>query len=91
MTGSDVGAAVPGSAMGEEPAPEARSLEGSSLEGPSLEGAVQPSRRGFVARLQGLLRGGRADEETWEEVEEALIAGDVGARLAMEVVARARA
>jgi fused signal recognition particle receptor len=60
-------------------------------EGPTLEAAVQPSRRGFMSRLHGLLRGGRADETTWEEVEEALIAGDVGARLAMDVVVRARA
>jgi fused signal recognition particle receptor len=43
-----------------------------------------------MARLHGLLRGGMADDATWEEVEEALIAGDVGARLAMDVVTRAR-
>jgi fused signal recognition particle receptor len=57
---------------------------------PGLDAAVQPSRRGFMARLHGILRGGAADDATWEEVEEALIAGDVGARLAMDVVARAR-
>jgi fused signal recognition particle receptor len=60
-------------------------------EEPGLEAAIQPSRRGFMARLRGLLRGGAADEATWEAVEEALIAGDVGARLALQVVARARA
>ena len=59
-------------------------------QGPGLDAAVQPSRQGFMARLHGLLRGGAADDATWEEVEEALIAGDVGARLAMEVVVRAR-
>jgi fused signal recognition particle receptor len=52
---------------------------------------VARSRRGFVARLRGLLEGSAVDEATWEEVEETLIAGDVGARLAMEIVARARA
>jgi fused signal recognition particle receptor len=44
-----------------------------------------------MSRLHDLLRGGAADTATWEEVEETLIAGDVGARLAAEVVARARA
>ena len=51
---------------------------------------VQASRRGFMARLHSILRGGRVDDEAWAAVEETLIAGDVGARLAMEVVARAR-
>ena len=49
------------------------------------------SRGGFVARLRGILGLGDPDAATWEEVEETLIAGDVGAALAIEVVERARA
>ena len=43
-----------------------------------------------MARLRGLLVGEAIDPETWDEVEESLIAGDVGAALATEVVDRAR-
>lgn len=51
---------------------------------------VAKSRGGFISRLRGILRLGD-DAETWDEVEETLIAGDVGAALAIEVVERARA
>jgi len=44
-----------------------------------------------MSRLRGLLTGDAISAETWAEVEESLIAGDVGAELAMEVVERARA
>ncbi len=57
---------------------------------PTLGHAMERSRSGFVARLKGLLGRGDADAATWEEVEETLIAGDVGATLALEVVERAR-
>ena len=40
--------------------------------------------------LLALLSRDRLDEQTWEEVEETLIGGDVGAALAIEVVERAR-
>jgi fused signal recognition particle receptor len=43
-----------------------------------------------MSRLRGLLVGDSIDPATWEEVEESLIAGDVGADLATEVVERAR-
>jgi fused signal recognition particle receptor len=42
-----------------------------------------------MERLRGFL-GSEADEASWDDVEETLIAGDVGASLAMEVVERAR-
>jgi len=45
--------------------------------------------RGFVARLRSILGAG-TDEAAWEEVEETLIAADLGARLAIDVVAAAR-
>ena len=56
----------------------------------SLQSGTERSRRGFVGRLRDLLRGAN-DDDTWEEVEETLIAADLGAELTMEVVARARA
>jgi fused signal recognition particle receptor len=59
--------------------------------GATLADGLQASRRGFMARLHDLFRSGTADEATWEAVEETLIAGDVGARLAIDVVTRARA
>ena len=43
-----------------------------------------------MSRLRGLLGGDRVSEETWDEVEETLIAGDVGATLASQVVEHAR-
>jgi fused signal recognition particle receptor len=55
-----------------------------------LNAGVARSRGGFVARLRGLLGLGEPDAATWEEVEETLITGDVGAMLAIEVVARAQ-
>jgi fused signal recognition particle receptor len=55
-----------------------------------LVAGVARSRGGFMARLQGLLGRGDPTAATWEEVEETLIAGDVGAALALEVVERAR-
>jgi fused signal recognition particle receptor len=54
-----------------------------------LSQGLERSRGGFMSRLRGLLRGGPSDAD-WESVEETLIAGDVGASLAMEVVERAR-
>jgi fused signal recognition particle receptor len=56
-----------------------------------LEDGLLRSRGGFMSRLRGLLTGESVSPETWADVEETLIAGDVGASLAMEVVERARA
>ncbi len=58
--------------------------------GPDLRDGVARSRGGFVARLRGIFASGE-DESTWEGIEETLIAGDVGAPLAMRIVERARA
>jgi fused signal recognition particle receptor len=52
---------------------------------------VEKSRRGFGSRLRGLLgAGGAITDETWGEVEETLIAADLGASLAARVVERSR-
>jgi fused signal recognition particle receptor len=56
-----------------------------------LDEGLRRSRGGFMSRLRGLLTGDSVSPETWAEVEESLIAGAVGAALAREVVARARA
>jgi fused signal recognition particle receptor len=54
-----------------------------------LEAGLQRTRSGFMSRLRGLF-GGDGEGVSWDDVEETLIAGDVGARLSMEVVERAR-
>ena len=53
------------------------------------EQGVARTRQGFVGRLRGLL-GGTLDDAAWEEIEETLIAADLGPALAAGVVARAR-
>ena len=55
-----------------------------------LEDGLRRSRGGFMSRLRGLLVGDSIAPETWSDVEESLIAGDIGASLAMDVVERAR-
>ena len=51
-----------------------------------LDAGLARSRGGFMARLRGLLGGDHLPPEAWTDVEEVLIAGDVGAGLAMRVV-----
>jgi fused signal recognition particle receptor len=59
--------------------------------GPAGYGTVlEPSRRGFIARLRERLTGSTTSAAAWEEVEEALIGGDVGPALAMRIVDGAR-
>ena len=55
-----------------------------------LEDGLRRTRGGFMSRLRGLLVGDNIPPETWDDVEESLIAGDVGAELATQVVDRAR-
>jgi fused signal recognition particle receptor len=54
----------------------------------SLEAGLEKTRTGLVNQLRGYL--GNADGPQWDEVEETLIAGDVGAALAIDLVERAR-
>ena len=56
-----------------------------------LQDALAPTRLGFAERVKSLLGSGDLDDDTWEEVEEALISADLGAELAIEVCDRARA
>ncbi len=53
-----------------------------------LEQGLAKSRTGFAARLRGAFGGG--GDADWDEIEETLIAGDVGAALSMDLVERAR-
>ena len=56
-----------------------------------LQDALRPTRQGFAERVRHLLGSGKPDDETWEDVEEALISADLGAEVAVEVCDRARA
>ena len=55
-----------------------------------LDQGLARTRSGVIGRLRSIL-GGPLDDAAWEEVEEALIAADVGAVLAGQIVERARA
>ena len=68
--------------------PDAPTPDAGAEAPPTIESGLRPSR-GFVARLRSILGAG-VDEAAWEEVEETLIAADIGARLAIDVVAAAR-
>jgi fused signal recognition particle receptor len=54
----------------------------------TLDQGLERTRTGFMTQLRGLLGG---DDPQWDEVEETLIAGDVGAALGIDLVERARA
>ena len=52
---------------------------------------LRPRPGGLGARLRSLFGTGRATEQTWEEVEEALIAADFGPEATLDLVDAARA
>jgi len=83
--------AEPEVGLGVEAGPGRPAADPGAIVDGDLVAGVAKSRGGFIARLRGILRLGEDDATTWEEVEETLIAGDVGAALAIEVVERARA
>jgi fused signal recognition particle receptor len=57
----------------------------------NLSAGLEKTRGGFMSRLRGVLGMAGWDAAAWEDVEETLIAGDVGATVATRVVGRARA
>lgn len=61
-----------------------------TLDAPTLDTGLERTRGGFMSRLRGFLGGADASGPSWDDVEETLIAGDVGAALAIELVERAR-
>jgi len=56
----------------------------------ALEVGLERTRGNFMSRLRGFLGTGTGAGPSWDEVEETLIAGDVGAALAIDLVERAR-
>jgi len=56
----------------------------------ALDAGLERTRGNFVSRLRGFLGTGTGEGPSWDEVEETLIAGDVGAALSIELVDRAR-
>ena len=57
----------------------------------ALDAGLLRTRGGFMSRLRGFLGTAESGGPSWDDVEETLIAGDVGATLAIELVERARA
>ena len=55
----------------------------------ALDAGLERTRGGFMSRLRGFL-GSPGEGPSWDDVEETLIAGDVGAALAIDLVERAR-
>ena len=52
--------------------------------------AVAKTRGAWFGHISSLFAGGRLDDETWEELEELLVAADVGAATAQELLGRVR-
>jgi fused signal recognition particle receptor len=75
-------------AWGADWSPERADAARREREREQLEQGLEKSRVGFGARLRSALGvGGGAD---WDEIEETLITGDIGAALSMDLVERAR-
>ena len=75
---------------GEPEGAEPESAEPESAEPATLTDGLARSRSGFVSRLRTFLGVGTAGGPSWDDVEETLIAGDVGGGLAMRIVEKAR-
>ena len=56
----------------------------------ALEHGLERTRGNFISRLRTFLGTGTGEGPSWDDVEETLIAGDVGAALAIDLVERAR-
>ena len=56
----------------------------------ALDAGLERTRGGFMSRLRGYLGTATGEGPSWDDVEETLIAGDVGAALAIDLVERAR-
>ncbi|MEK6720627.1 MAG: signal recognition particle-docking protein FtsY [Chloroflexota bacterium] len=80
-------AAEPEAAEPDAAEPEAVVSEAGSA---GLDAGLQRTRGGFMTRLRGLFAAAD-DVPDWDDIEDTLIAGDIGAVLASDVVRRARA
>jgi fused signal recognition particle receptor len=56
----------------------------------ALDAGLERTRGNFMSRLRVFLGTGTGEGPSWDEVEETLIAGDVGAALSIDLVERAR-
>jgi len=81
-------AADPRWAWGADWSPEKADAARLEHEREQLDAGLEKSRTGFGARLRSAFGGG--DDADWEEIEETLITGDVGASLSMAIVEKAR-
>jgi fused signal recognition particle receptor len=77
-----------GWAWGADYSPEKADAARREREQASLEAGLERTRVGFASRLRQAFVG--EGDEVWDDVEETLIAGDVGAALSMAIVERAR-
>jgi fused signal recognition particle receptor len=77
-----------GWAWGADYSPENADAARREREQASLEAGLEKTRVGFGSRLRQAFLG--EGDEVWDDVEETLIAGDVGAALSMDLVERAR-
>ena len=67
----------------------AQTVEDAELDA-AYEGATRAARRGVLGRLGGLLRGGKLDDDFWEELEETLILADMGGATSARLVEELR-
>jgi fused signal recognition particle receptor len=72
-----------------EPAPAAPG-QSTADTAAALDAGLARTRGGFMSRLRGQLGTAAGQGPSWDDVEESLIAGDVGAALAIDLVERAR-
>ncbi len=72
------------------PVTAAPAMDASPDTAAALETGLERTRGGFMSRLRGALATTGTGGPSWDDVEETLIAGDVGAALAIELVERAR-
>jgi fused signal recognition particle receptor len=80
--------AEPAWAWGADYSPEKADAARREREREALEAGLEKSRVGFGARLRNAFGGG--GDADWDEIEETLITGDVGAMVSMDLVERAR-
>ena len=73
----------------EESAPPQAESEPSVATGDLIAG-LERTRGGFMARLRGLIGSETVSAAAWDDIEETLIGGDLGAPLAARIVAGAR-
>ncbi len=67
-----------------------RSKKEESPQEEQLNLGMEKTRQGFVSKVFGILGGREIDDDLYEELEEALIAGDVGVETALEITERLR-